>query len=293
MSNMRSYLIKDLERLSGVKAHTIRIWEQRYQLLNPKRTNTNIRHYHDNDLRKLLNISLLLEKGYKISKISKLDKAELYKAVEQELNKNNAINQDASLIINGMVITMIELDEQRFNNLFDKSVKQIGFQETVIQIIYPFLIKIGIMWGVEEVNPAQEHFISCLIRQKLIAETDKLTITTNQDKFVFFLPPNELHEIGLLLANYLAKVKGYSTYYLGQDVPLVDLLSIVEQVKPKYLFTVITKHDSSEEISKQLAKSMELCSGAKLLVTGEFSEKHLSPRIVYLKNIDDYLAYLK
>lgn len=234
---MGYYSIKDLEKLSGVKAHTIRIWEQRYQLIKPHRTETNIRYYNDEQLKLLLNVSLLLKAGLKISKVSELKTSQLHDKIDALYNSSN---YDAALDdkINGLLNAMIELDEPRFEKIFSSVVLRIGFEEAMLQLIYPFLEKVGMMWGINKVNPAQEHFISCLIRQKTIAAIDgQLHKENKNQKFLLFLPENEFHELGLLMAQYLLRNWGFKVYYLGQNVPLVDVVEIYKNIKPENIIT--------------------------------------------------------
>ncbi|MFQ3326350.1 MAG: DNA-binding transcriptional MerR regulator, partial [Salibacteraceae bacterium] len=143
---MRQYAIKDLERISGVKAGTIRIWEQRYNLLQPMRTETNIRYYQDNDLKKLLNVSMLLEKGMRISRISQFDDSELKKMIAEFIQDGKSLSEQTEFYIQALLVAMLELDEARFNNLFEKSVNETGFLTTITEFIYPFLVKIGMMF---------------------------------------------------------------------------------------------------------------------------------------------------
>lgn len=247
---MRQYVIKDLERLSGVKAGTIRIWEQRYNLLEPFRSETNIRYYNDSDLKKLLNVSMLLEQGMKISKISQFSDVELKQTIGQLLEEGSSISEQTEFYIQALVVAMLELDEARFNNLFGRAVNEKGFLSAITEFIYPFLVKVGVMWGMDEVNPGQEHFISCLIRQKLIAGINELPTTGSSKKgytYVLFLSQGELHEIGLILANYILRSQGYHVIYLGQDVPTMDIKHVVAASNPTHLLTIFTAARTPKE----------------------------------------------
>jgi DNA-binding transcriptional MerR regulator len=233
------YSIKDLEKLSGVKAHTIRIWEKRYGLLEPQRTDTNIRFYDDDQLKFILNVSILLGLGFKISRISHMTDDELNREIEKHLIEQSKARDLANEHkVNGLTVAMIELDESRFNNIYISALTEVGFYQTLSKIIYPFLEKVGIMWGINEINPAQEHFISNLIRQKVIVEIDRLpTKPEKEEKVVLFLPEDELHELGLLVAQYFIRKEGYKTYYLGQNVPYTDLLKVSKIANPDILLT--------------------------------------------------------
>ncbi|MGB0402672.1 MAG: MerR family transcriptional regulator [Salibacteraceae bacterium] len=293
---MKTYLIKDLERLSGIKAHTIRIWEQRYDLLSPTRSETNIRHYQDDDLRKLLNISLLQNKGYKISTLSKMDDTQIYSVVDGILNISTDYTTDLESKIQGLVISMVELDEVRFNQIFNSTVAELGFQTTIINLIYPFLMRIGVMWGVNKILPAQEHFISCLVRQKLIAAINELPKPNKEKTFVVFLPANERHEIGVLLGNYILKSYGFKTIYLGQDVPSKDLIDIIEQLNCKFIFTVITLNIEGSGLQNQINKLLNNFDELQILISANKSILDSLPsqkRINKLGNIQEFIDYIK
>lgn len=258
------FSIKDLEKLSGIKAHTLRIWEQRYGILKPQRTDTNIRWYCNDELKNILNVSLLNNHGYKISKIAELNKAEIAAEVSKIVNcQINECEQVSSLII-----SMVEMDEQRFEKIISNQILRKGFSNTIEQVIYPFLQKIGVMWQTGSINPAQEHFISNLIRQKLISAIDGLVPPENkkQKKFILYLPESELHEISLLYFNYILKSKGHSVVYLGQSVPLVDLQRVYEIRDAHYIVSVFTRTmESPETYIKELSYTFPK---AKLLLSG-------------------------
>jgi len=232
---MAHYSIKDLEKLSGIKAHTLRIWEKRYNLLEPKRTNTNIRFYDDEDLKRILNIALLNRNGIKISHIADLDDTEISGRISDLARSHpETTNQ-----IDNLVMSMIELDEKKFEKVLAKSTQMYGFEDTVLHLIYPFFEKIGILWQTGVVNPAQEHFVSNLIRQKLIVAIDKLPESekTDSQRFIMYLPEGELHEIGLLFYYFLAKKRGqtvvtsFSSSFSGIDIN--EYLSQLSHAFPK------------------------------------------------------------
>jgi DNA-binding transcriptional MerR regulator len=195
---MAVYSIKELEKLSGIKAHTIRIWEKRYNLIDPHRTNTNIRYYTDDDLKKILNVAVLNRQGIKISNIARLNGLEL----KEEIIRVTRNIHSGDTIIDSLVIAMIDLDEFKLEAITDKSISKIGFKSTVIDVFYPFLDKVGILWQSGDVNPAQEHFVSNLIRQKIIAAINQLpnSFYPEAKKFMLLLPEGEWHEIALLFA---------------------------------------------------------------------------------------------
>lgn len=234
---MGKYSIKELEHLSGIKAHTIRIWEKRYSLIAPQRTDTNIRFYSDDDLKKIINVSLLNAHGFKISKIARMSAAEITQNV---LALNDSAN-DNSIHINQLVVAMVQLDEEKFETALSGFFLRYNFENTMTGIVYPFLQKTGVLWQTHNISPAQEHFVSNLIRQKIIVGIDGLPLPSGNDQIaVLFLPENELHEIGLLFCHYLLRKAGYRTIYLGQSVPHADLLHVFHQYKPNMLVTILT-----------------------------------------------------
>ncbi|MCB0642218.1 MAG: MerR family transcriptional regulator, partial [Phaeodactylibacter sp.] len=215
---MAIYSIKDLEKLSGIKAHTIRIWEQRYGIINPQRTPTNIRYYEDEDLKFLLNIALLNKNGIKISKIAKMGRDE----IGEKVAAISEINFEYGTQLDALTISMIEMDEYKFDRIISTNIDQIGFERTMLEVIHPFLDKLGVLWLTGSINPVQENFISYLIRQKLIVAIDKepLFINSPKPKFMIYLPEGERQELSILFMHYLLKTRGFQVLYIGQDMTL-------------------------------------------------------------------------
>ncbi len=263
---MSNYSIKDLEQLSGIKAHTLRIWEQRYSIISPKRTDTNIRTYDDQDLKLVLNISLLKDHGYKISEISKLAVEDMFQEVirisDRQLNYPDQIH--------ALTISMIDLDEERFEKIISTNILQFGFENTMIHIIYPFLSRLGTLWITGSVGPAQEHFISNLIRQKLIVAIDGQVNKQrpNGKKYLLFLPEGESHEIGLLFANYIIRARYNKVIYLGQNLPFNELIFAYNVHRPDYIFTAITSTPSNHEVQPFVDRLISTFPDAHLLLTG-------------------------
>jgi DNA-binding transcriptional MerR regulator len=258
------YSIRDLEKLSGIKAHTLRIWEQRYNLLSPERTDTNIRWYSNEELKMLLNISMLYHRGYKISKIAALKKEEIIEEVNKLTESQNTFENQ----IDSLVICMVELDENKFEKIISNTILRLGFASAIEQVIYPFLKKIGVLWQTGSINPAQEHFISNLIRQKIIVAIDGIVPAENKNakKIVLFLPENELHELSLLYYSYLLKSKGHNITYLGQSVPYKDLQKVYEIRQPEIMLTIFTQAPKNiEKYVQQLAADF---SQIKLMLSG-------------------------
>ncbi|GAB3640688.1 MerR family transcriptional regulator [Spirosoma arcticum] len=263
---MSNYSIKDLEQLSGIKAHTLRIWEQRYNIISPKRTDTNIRTYDDRDLKLVLNISLLKDHGYKISEISKLSIEEMYQEVikisDRQLNYPDQIH--------ALTISMIDLDEERFEKIVSTNILQFGFEDTMIHIIYPFLNRIGTLWVTGSVGPAQEHFITNLIRQKIIVAIDGQVNKQrpNGKKYMLYLPEGELHEISLLFANYIVRARYNRVIYLGQNLPFNELVFAYNVHRPDFIFTALTSTPSNHEVQPYVDRLVKAFPDAHLLLTG-------------------------
>ncbi|MCL6261120.1 MerR family transcriptional regulator [Aquiflexum sp. TKW24L] len=261
---MSTYSIKDLEQLSGIKAHTLRIWEQRYNLLQPMRTDTNIRFYDDASLKLILNVALLNDNGFKISKIANMTESEMREEVVR-LTEKTLTHDDQ---IHALTICMIEMDEERFEKVLSANILKIGFEQTMLNIIYPFMSKIGVLWQTGAINPAQEHFMSNLIRQKLIVAIDGQIYKGGGKKFLLYLPEGELHEISLLFAAYLIKLKGHKVVYLGQNTPDEDLQLVYRLHEPEYLMTVITTSPSSEQIQNYIFSISERFQKSEIILSG-------------------------
>lgn len=214
---MAQYKIRDLETLTGIKAHTIRIWEKRYSLLEPSRTDTNLRLYSDRELQDILLVNLLNQNGYKISKIADLSR-------EERIRRANLIHDALSpdVGINKLIYALVEMDEQAFDLIIMKLVEEHGIEDTFTNFIVPFLERIGVMWLTDSISVAQEHFISMLIRQRLTVEIDKISYNTDTDTkaALLYLPENEWHDIGLLYYYFILKKHGWRVYYLGQSTPM-------------------------------------------------------------------------
>ncbi len=260
------YSIKDLERLTGIKAHTIRIWEKRYGIIVPDRTNTNIRTYCDKDVKKLLNIALLNKHGMRISKLAELSEHELR---EKVVSLNVGLNS-SSVQLEHLIISMIDLDEVKFENVLNRSIIKTGFEDTVKNLLAPFFERIGVLWQTGSINPAQEHFVSNLVRQKLFVATDRIVpdTTNTVPSVVFFLHEQELHEIGLLFYHYIAKKWGLKTVYLGQIVPLQDLEMVYKKIDPKYLFTSFTSSMEAGWIERYITKLSEMFTDIEIFISG-------------------------
>jgi len=290
---MSNYSIRDLEQLSGIKAHTLRIWEQRYNIIQPKRTDTNIRLYDDQDLKLVLNISLLKDHGHKISEISKLSLEEMSQIVmaisDQKLSYPDQIH--------ALTISMIDLEEERFEKIISTNFLQNGFENTMTHIIYPFLNRIGTLWVTGSIGPAQEHFISNLIRQKIIVAIDGQVIkySPNSKKFILYLPEGELHEMGLLFASYIIRSRHHKVIYLGQTLPFNELIFAYDVHKPDYIFSAITSAPANDEIQPYVDRLSQQFPDAKILLTGYQvvgQDVQLGNNCTIINKINDLIALL-
>ena len=263
---MTRYSIKELENLSGIKAHTIRIWEKRYGILKPDRTDTNIRFYSDTELKRLLNIVILNRFGIKISKIAKLTDSQM----SEKVMSISADSSSAASSIENLVIAMVEMDEFKFDRIMSRYIMNEGFEDAIIKVIFPFFEQIGLLWQTGSINPAHEHFVSNLFRQKLMVAIDNIMVTDNQnaDKFILFLPEGEYHELALLFYNYLIKKSGKLVYYLGSSIPVGDVIETGKMVNPDFLFLSITLKLNKIGVSKYLKNLSEAFPSQKIFVTG-------------------------
>lgn len=290
---MANYSIKELEALTGIKAHTIRIWEKRHNLINPERSDTNIRSYSDKDLKQILNVSTLYNQGFKISKIASLTEAELCTKISELANDTKPENE---IFIDQLTISMVDLDEAKFEKTLSSCILKKGFEETINNIVYPFLRKIGILWLSNKINPVQEHFISNLIRQKMIVAIDGLQDPISRDEsVVLFLQETELHELGLLFFHYLVKKRGYKTYYLGQNVPYPDLKKACDKIDPDILISSVAFIGAEKNFADYLALMEKDFKNKRILMTGQplFNKSEIIPEgITLFKNPADLLNLL-
>ncbi len=290
---MAIYSINDLEKLSGIKSHTIRIWEQRYGILHPKRTDTNIRFYEDDDLQKLLNVALLNRHGFRISKIAEMSKGDMTEQVSTVSNFKFDI--DAQLDV--LTLSVIEMDEIKFARIFDNHVEQLGFEQAMLEVIYPFMEKLSLLWLTGSIKPVQENFITQLIRNKLIAAIEKEPIAADRkvSKFILYLPKDEQQELSILFMQYLIKRRGFRVVNLGANLALVDLKDACQIHKPDYVFTVLSETFNREPLQRYLTNLQAAAPGSHLLLTGYLvaSQPILNlENATILPSLDDALAFL-
>lgn len=289
---MNEFTIKDLENLSGIKAHTIRIWEQRYSFLKPKRTGTNIRYYCNDELKMLLNIALLNKYGFKISHIDRMRPQEISEKI-MTLADVKAVQER---IVNELIVEMAEMNMEKFEKAIDGYLASKGAERTVIQIVFPFLEKIGILWQTGHINPAQEHLVSNMIRQKLInaIETTAPRIRLNST-FLLFLPEGEHHELGLLFVHYLLKSKGVSVIYLGANVPVKDAAYVVQLKKPDVVFVHLTATGHNFHLDKFLQQLDRQFQNTPVVVSGMLTRqyhKRIPPFVTLKRSLTEVVHYI-
>lgn len=289
---MNSFTIKDLENLSGIKAHTIRIWEQRYSFLKPLRTDTNIRYYNNEELKRLLNVALLNKYGFKISHIDKMGDTE----IGEKILSLNQVQAQQERIMNELVQQMVDLDMGKFEALLNSYIVTRGIEKTITQIIFPFMEKIGILWLTNHINPAQEHLVSNIIRQKLIVGIENITCSSKADKSVLlFLPEGEYHELGLLFMHYLLKGRGVNVIYLGSSIPLNDVELVAKLTKPDYLYCHLTTVGHKFNFDRFITTAAKKFAEIPLIISGLLThtyEKKIHPPINFKKSYAEVMEFV-
>jgi DNA-binding transcriptional MerR regulator len=294
MNNVKNvFSIKDLENLSGIKAHTIRIWEKRYNVLEPMRSDTNIRSYDIKNLQKLLNIVLLHNYGYKISKISMLSQEQINKLANDIISEKSAKNH----AISTFKMAMMNFDQSLFFKTYNQLLSEKSFREVFYTVFVPLMQELGFLWQTETISPAHEHFITYLIKQKLLINTEKVQIIepTRTDKvFVLFLPLNEIHELGLMYLNYEILLKGYQTIYLGESIPTESLLDLKKSFEKITFVSYITVEPNQEEIDSYISDmNLKLIENSEheLILLGRMtqyiSSKNITKNIRIFNSIEE------
>ena len=292
-----NFSIKNLEHLSGIKAHTIRIWEKRYDLFLPERTETNIRLYNLDNLQKLLNVSMLYKNGFKISKIAKMEADEIKNKVHSITLQKSPYDWSLGLF----KLSMINFDQRLFTNTFDELMEKMSFGEIFQSIFTPLMIELGVLWQTNSISPSHEHFITSLIKQKIHSLCEKLQEVqpTNLDKtYVLYLPDNEIHELGLLYLNYEILFRGYRTIFLGQSVPTASLSNFLEKYDKMIFvscFTIEPNNDRVEEYLDDFEQEVLAGEGSELWITG-YQVQHMTnyknPKIRIFESSADLIKEL-
>ncbi len=287
------YSISDLEHLSGISVHNIRIWERRYGALKPLRTAGNTRYYDDEQLKRLLSITALYHAGHKISRACSMSKDDMFELLQGDLSKNLSAEQSYEFIISQIISSSLVYDEHKISSLISTSISQNGLLATYKFVIYPTLMRIGLMWLSDLVYPSQEHFLSQIIRQKLFAAIDACPAQSNGNvpRWLLFLPEDDDHDIGLLLANYLLRANGQQVIYLGPRVPLQSLADTGKATQPQNLLFFITRispivgvQTYIDELCVKFPDASIYLSGNKKLLTGI----NYPANIKWLKSPDEF-----
>jgi len=299
MNNVKStFSIKDLENLTGIKAHTIRIWEKRYNLLKPDRTNTNIRYYDLESLQMLLNISFLNDNGYKISKIASLTKGETAEIVRNIAIKSGSKNHALNLL----KLSMLNFDQALFYSTYDSLAIEKSFKEIFYEVLIPLLSEIGLLWQTDTITPAHEHFVTTLIRQKISTNTEiyqSKNKKQSKSTFVLFLPDNEIHELGLMYLNLEIISNGYQSILLGPSVPIDSLVEILGHYDKITFISYLTVKPERENIMtyiKEFEEKILKAPNSELWLLGRMigfiDTKNLHKSIKIFKNIDELVGKL-
>ena len=289
---MNAFTIRDLENLSGIKAHTIRIWEKRYNFLRPQRSGTNIRYYSSAELKTLLNYALLNKNGYKISSITEMTP----ETISEKVLSLSSFEARHERMINSLLNAMVELDAKAFEKVANGYISENGIEATIKNLLFPFLQRIGILWMTDHIRVAQEHLVSNIIRQKLIKGIEEINLNyTNDNTVVLFLPDGEYHELGLLYVYYLLKIKGINTIYLGADVPVEELEYVSKLKHPRYFYTHLTSLPARFNFEKYLSEITRYIGSSLLVISGNVTHqfrKKLPGGITFLKSLDEVIEQL-
>lgn len=271
---MVHFSISQLEQFSGIKAHTIRIWEQRYEALRPSRSEGNTRYYDSKQLRRLLNIVSLSNVGFKISKLCRMRDTELFRLLEDKLNINVASEDKNNFFISQLVGATTDFDEQYFDVVYSDCIEQMGIRDTYVKVLYPLLNRVGLMWITDNISTAHEHFCSNLIKQKMYAAIDALPEPKPQeDSWVLFLPENEFHEIGLLFSNLLLRQAGKKVVYLGANLPTETLENAIEQTEAENILFFLVRNKTRELTSAYVNDIKTKFPDQKIYVSGSAALK--------------------
>lgn len=283
---MGEYKIKDIEILTGIKAHTLRIWEKRYGIPSPSRTEKKIRNYSDEDLKEILNVAILNKNGLKISRIAELDLTE--KQVQVNLLR---LSENEDIYHENLMLSLLEMDERLFLNTIADLQKKFGVYQTFSVYLTKFLERIGILWLTGAIQPGQEHFITNLIRQKLISYTDALPLPDKKStKVLIFLPENEWHELSSLFYHYILREHGINSLYLGQSLPYSSIVDIVKTIQPAALLTsciASMENNFFESYFEKLKKdsgNLPIFAGGSQIVS---RKKELSKWVIPICKLED------
>jgi len=290
---MNAFTIKDLSNLSGIKAHTLRIWEQRYSFLKPNRSFTNIRYYNNEELRTILNIALLNKYGFKISHIDKMSAAEM----SQKIMLLSQAEARQEKLVNDLVSYMISMDMEAFSDSLNIYIEAKGLEKMILDVVFPFLEKTGILWLTNHINPAQEHLVSNMLRQKLIAGIENCQpVVQSPKKVLLFLPEGEHHELGLLFIHFLLKRKGVGVIYMGADLPLEDLVYVTGHKKPDYIYCHLTSLNPNFRFDRFLFNLEQQFKPTPIIISGKIThsyEKKIRPPVYFKRSLAESMNFVE
>lgn len=216
--------------------------------------------------------------------------------IAEEVNRLSSGTFEDSVQIDALTISMMELDESKFETILSSNIKALGFERTMLEVIYPFLDKLSLLWLTGSIHPVQESFISNLVRQKLIAALDGIPyVSDSPHSFILYLPEGESQELSLLFLQYLIKKRGYRVLYLGQNTSLIDLAEANKIFEANYVLTIISETFTKQSVHQYLDDLRTVCKDKTVLVTGYqvFVQGISSGQgIRILSDLDDILSYL-
>lgn len=285
---MNLFSISQLSQFSGIKPHTIRIWEQRYNALQPARSEGNTRYYSSDQLRRLLNIVSLMESDYKVSELCSMPDQQLSEIV---LDRKNVVASDASeYYVSQLISAGMAYKQERFEELFEQCLTDYGLSQTYKIIIYPMLVRVGLMWSANTIPSVQEHFISNIVRQKILRSIDALSpADPNADKWLLFLPEDEFHEIGLLFAAFIIRQSGQKVVYLGSSVSAEAVLLASQDIKPQNLLLFQVRYNQIEDVQNYLNVLEAGFDGKRIYVSGNsklLNQINPQNKVYWLRDID-------
>ncbi|MEJ7693736.1 MerR family transcriptional regulator [Daejeonella sp.] len=292
---MNLFSISQLAQYSGIKPHTIRIWEQRYNALQPDRSEKNTRYYNGDQLRRLLNIVSLMDTDYKVSELCTMPDEKLSSLLLER--SEAAENEKQEYFVSQLISAGMSYNEDRFEEVFEQALSKYGMGEAYQIIIHPMLVRVGLMWSANAIPSGQEHFISNLVRQKILRSIDSLpAVRSNSGKWLLFLPEDEFHEIGLLFASFLIRKAGHKVMYLGSSVSADAISEAIRDTDPKYLLLFLVRYNLHENINKYLSKLSDLFQGNKIYVAGNhklLSQVDYTTKTYWLRDIDSLEKEIK
>ncbi len=288
---MNLFSISELEQFSGIKAHTIRIWEQRYNALNPSRSEGNTRYYDNHQLKRLLNIVSLKDSEYKISKLCKMSDKNLFEILSDQLKTNLPVDEKTDYYVSQLIAAGMSFDEQHFDKIFLSCVLRFGISNTYIKVIYPMLSRIGLMWRAGSPSSGYEHFISNIVKQKFFSAIDALPPPkANSNCWLLFLPENEFHELGLLFSNYLIRKSGQKVIYLGANAPFESLINTVKVASPSHLLFFLVNNNIPEHTQNYLNEILKNFGATKINISGNsklLSELKISKKVNLIRSVEE------